>query len=273
MKPTRRDIDSFRSLVLAHYRAHGRDLPWRRTHDPYLIVVSEIMLQQTQVTRVAPKYAEFIEDFPDLESLAKAPLEHVLRRWQGLGYNRRALALKRLAEQVAAEHGGHIPREFASLLKLPGVGPATAAAVAAFAFGEAHPFLETNIRAAYLHHFFPDRDKVHDAELLPLVSATLDYADPRTWYYALMDYGAELKRRVDNPSRRSRHHARQSPFEGSRRQLRAQALKAILDVPGLAAHEIADAVGVGAQELESVLAELRDEGFLEVPEGRYRPAC
>lgn len=231
------------------------------------------MLQQTQVTRVAPKYAEFIEEFPDLESLAKAPLERVLRRWQGLGYNRRALALKRLAEQVAAEHRGHIPRDLGSLLKLPGVGPATAAAVAAFAFGDAHPFLETNIRAAYLHHFFADRDKVDDAELLPLVSATLDRADPRTWYYALMDYGAELKRREGNPSRRSRHHAKQSPFEGSRRQVRARALKAILDCPGLDARGIADSVGVAVQDLEPVLAELTDEGFLEVLEGGYRPAC
>jgi len=269
---TRRDLDSFRSLVLAHFRVHGRDFPWRRTRDPYLIIVSEIMLQQTQVTRVAPKYTEFTEAFPDLESLAQAPLEEVLRRWQGLGYNRRAVALKRLAERVTAEHGGRIPRDLQSLLRLPGVGPATAAAVAAFAFGEAHPFLETNIRAAYLHHFFADRERVADAELLPLVEATLDRTDPRTWYYALMDYGSALKRRGNNPSRRSRHHVRQSPFEGSRRRLRARALRAILDAPGIRAPEIADAVETCVEDLEPVLGKLVDEGFVEVSQGRYRPA-
>ena len=118
------------------------------------------------------------------------------------------------------------------LLRLPGVGPATAAAVAAFAYGEAHPFIETNIRAVYLHHFFPDRTDVSDREILPLVEATLDRADPRSWYYALMDYGVELKRTHPNPSRRSRHHTRQSPFSGSKRQLRAQVLRVVLDRPG-----------------------------------------
>ncbi|MCA1790221.1 MAG: hypothetical protein LC667_10285 [Thioalkalivibrio sp.] len=270
--PTRQDLDSFRSLVLTHFRVYGRDFLWRRTRNPYFIVVSEIMLQQTQVTRVEPKYAEFIEAFPDLEGLARAPLEEVLRRWQGLGYNRRAVALKRLADQVIAEHGGCIPRDLPSLRALPGVGPATAAAVAAFAFGDAHPFLETNIRAAYLHHFFPDRDGVGDAELLPLVEATLDRADPRTWYYSLMDYGSALKREGNNPSRRSRHHSRQSPFEGSKRQLRSRALRAILDSPGIGAPDLAAAVDMGVEDLEPVLAELVREGFAEVREGLYRPA-
>src|SRR5665811_385179 len=118
----RHDLEAFRSLVLTRYQVHGRDLPWRRTHDPYLIIVSEVMLQQTQVARVEPMYAEFIEAFPNLECLARAPLERVLRHWQGLGYNRRAVSLKRLAEQVVAEHGGLIPRDLPSLRRLPGVG-------------------------------------------------------------------------------------------------------------------------------------------------------
>ncbi len=257
--------------MLTHYQVHGRDLPWRRTHDPYLVIVSEVMLQQTQVARVEPKYTEFIEAFPDLESLARAPLETVLRCWQGLGYNRRAVSLKRLAEQVVAEHGGLIPRDLQSLRRLPGVGPATAAAVAAFAFGDPYPFLETNIRAAYLHHFFADREGVADKEVLPLVEATLDRADPRTWYYALMDYGSTLKRRVSNPSRRSRHHSRQSPFEGSKRQLRARTLRVVLDEPGSVVSQILEAVGGSLEEVESVLEELVDEGFLEVLDDGYRP--
>ena len=149
----------FRRTVWAHYREAGRDLPWRRTRDPYLIVVSEVMLQQTQVPRVIPKYAEFTESFPDVKSLAAAPTDEVLRVWQGLGYNRRGLALKRLAEVVVAEHGGSIPRDPVALRRLPGVGPATAAAVAAFAFDDAHPFLETNIRAAWRYASCSSRNR------------------------------------------------------------------------------------------------------------------
>lgn len=228
------------------------------------------MLQQTQVPRVLPKYEQFVQVFPDFESLAKAPLASVLRHWQGLGYNRRALALKRAAEIVVAEHAGHLPRDIASLRRLPGVGPATAAALGAFAFDEAHPFLETNIRAAFLHHFFPNRDDVPDSEVLPLVEATLDREDPRTWYYALMDYGSMLKRTTVNPSRRSRHHVRQSVFEGSRRQLRARVLRTVLEKPGVAAEEVARLVSADPEAVTEVLEELEREGFIVSSAGRYR---
>ena len=238
-------LADFRRTVLAHYQAHGRDLPWRCTREPYRILLSEIMLQQTQVPRVLVKYEEFLTAFPTIDDLAAAPLEAVLRVWQGLGYNRRARSLKRLAEIVTNELNGELPRSVSELLRLPGVGPATAAAVAAFAYGEAHPFIETNIRAVYLHHFFPDRSDVSDREILPLVEATLDRADPRSWYYALMDYGVELKRTQPNPSRRSRHYTRQSPFSGSKRQLRAQVLRVILDGPDVTADEVASALAEG----------------------------
>jgi len=275
-------LADFRQTVLAYYQAHGRDLPWRRTRDPYRILVSEIMLQQTQVPRVLAKYEEFLAAFPTLGALAAAPLEAVLRVWQGLGYNRRARSLWRLADIVASELNGELPRSAPELLRLPGVGPATAAAVAAFAYGDAHPFIETNIRAVYLHHFFPDRSDVADCEILPLVEATLDHRDPRSWYYALMDYGVELKRTRPNPSRRSRHHIRQSPFEGSNRQLRAQVLRLVLDRPSVTAAEVArvldDGPLFGSQatappeetgRLEEILAELVAEGFLREESGRY----
>jgi A/G-specific adenine glycosylase len=281
-------LADFRQTVVAYYQAHRRDLPWRRTHDPYRILVSEVMLQQTQVPRVLVKYEEFLDAFPTVGALAAAPLEAVLRVWQGLGYNRRARSLKQSAAIVAGELDGEFPRTVPELLRLPGVGPATAAAVAAFAYGEAHPFIETNIRAVYLHHFFSDRTDVSDREILPLVEATLDRADPRSWYYALMDYGVELKRTHPNPSRRSRHHTRQSPFSGSRRQLRAQVLRVVLDRPGVTAAEVASAPDEGrlfgglstaaAEEaqrvdenarVESVLAELVAEGFLREEAGRY----
>ncbi|MBU2603774.1 MAG: A/G-specific adenine glycosylase [Actinobacteria bacterium] len=279
----------FRKTVLAYYEAHGRDLPWRHTRDPYRVLVSEVMLQQTQVVRVAERYEAFLDDFPDVEALARAPLEKVLRAWRGLGYNRRALALKRLAEQVTAEMGAQLPRDPALLRRLPGVGPATAVAVAAFCFDDPHPYLETNIRTAYLHHFFPDREGVTDAELMPLVEMTLDRQDPRTWYYALMDYGSMLKRTLPNPSRRSRHHTRQSQFEGSKRQLRARVLGVLLDRPDLDRpdldpNEVVAALAreehaggpqrVAADEatVEAILRELADEGFLVAREGRFRPA-
>ena len=278
----------FRQTVLAFYRAHGRDLPWRRTHDPYRILVSEVMLQQTQVPRVLVKYEEFLAAFPTIDFLAAAPLEAVLRVWQGLGYNRRARSLWRLADIVTTELNGELPRSVPELLRLPGIGPATAAALAAFAYGQAHPFIETNIRAVYLHHFFPNRIDVTDREILPLVEATLDHTDPRTWYYALMDYGVELKRTQPNPSRRSRHHTRQSPFSGSKRQLRAQVLRVILDRPSVTAPEVAGALDEGRlfggfvtvledesrrvqapERVEEILAELVAEGFLREAGGRY----
>lgn len=246
------------------------------------------MLQQTQVERVVARYEAFLHQFPDVEALASAPLDEVLRAWQGLGYNRRALALKRLAEQVTAEMDGRLPRDPVLLRRLPGVGPATAAAVAAFCFDDAHPYLETNIRAAFLHHFFPGHTGISDAELMPLVESTLDRRDPRTWYYALMDYGSMLKRTLPNPSRQSKHHTRQSRFEGSKRQLRARVLRVLLDrsdldqsdldpieVVAALAREESPVVGGGHVEeatVAAVLRELADEGFLESREGRFRTA-
>ncbi|MGI5940524.1 MAG: A/G-specific adenine glycosylase [Thermoleophilia bacterium] len=221
-------LASFRRAVRDHFRLHGRDLPWRRTWDPYKILVSEIMLQQTQVSRVLPKYQEFLTRFPDIYSLAEAPTAAVLETWLGLGYNRRALNLQRTAQTVTAVHGGSLPRSPVILRTLPGIGPATAAAIAAFAYQIAVPFIETNIRSAFLHVFFPDRHQVPDADILPLVEATLDRKDPRTWYYALMDYGAWLKKIGVNPSRASKHHSRQTPFAGSRRQLRSQIIRLFL---------------------------------------------
>ena len=291
-------LEGFRAAVLEHYRAQGRDLPWRRTRDPYSILVSEIMLQQTQVARVLPKYRLFLDRYPELPLLARAPLGAVLEVWQGLGYNRRALSLHRTAQIVVDEHEGRLPRSFSQLRRLPGIGPATAAAVCVFAYGDPLVFIETNIRSVFLHHFFPGCVDVPDRDILPLVEATLDREDPRRWYYALMDYGVWLKKTNPNPSRGSRHHAIQTPFEGSRRQLRARTLRAVLEAgcegrpaaaPGGAAAAQAvrgldsdvgvDASQVGMQvpdwdsrEVQSVLDELVGEGFLAVHEGRYRIA-
>ncbi len=249
-------------------------MPWRETSDPYLILVSEIMLQQTQVERVRNRYPEFITTFPDVRSLADAPLADVLRCWQGLGYNRRAIALKRSAEEVVLRFNGQIPGVVADLESLPGIGHYTARAVAAFGFGIAEPLIETNIRTVFLHLFFHGRDAVTDREILPLVTVTLDRSNPREWYYALMDYGAMLKRHHLNPGRRSRHHVRQSAFEGSNRQLRSRLLQTVLKRPGVCTATLVDLI-VNAEcweqaAIERNLLAMEREGFLECHAGGWQ---
>ncbi len=232
-KPDQSKIAAFRKIVWAHYRAHGRHgLPWRETADPYRILVSEIMLQQTQVDRVVPKYRAFLKAFPTARALARAASADVLKLWSGLGYNRRALYLKRAAEAVMEQYGGKFPPASAgpdALRKLPGIGPYTAAAVASFAWNLPVPLIETNVRAAFIHHFFPRAKAVPDAALMPLIAAALDRTRPREWQWALMDYGAHLKKTLPNPSRRSKHHAKQSPFKGSVRELRGAFLRQLAE--------------------------------------------
>lgn len=205
-----------------------RDLPWRGVDDPYAVLVSEIMLQQTQVSRVLGRWERFLALFPTIDALAAADVSDVLAQWQGLGYNRRALALKRTAEACSREWGGELPRTFDELMALPGIGKATAGGVMAFAYQEPTVYLETNVRAVFLHELFPGEDDVPDRRIEPYVARTCSACDPRGWYYALLDYGAHLKATLPNPSRRSRHHVVQSRFEGSRRQKRAELVRVML---------------------------------------------
>jgi A/G-specific adenine glycosylase len=268
--PTDRAIALFRRIVLDHYRAFGRRMPWRETSDPYSVLVSEVMLQQTQVDRVRPKYEAFLEAFPDVESLTRATPADVLRAWQGLGYNRRALALQAAAARIAAEFGGQVPPDPEVLETLPGIGPATAAAIAAYAFDSPTVYIETNVRRVFLHFFFRDRTGVTDAELRPLVERALDRDHPREWYWALMDYGTMLARSTPNPNRRSAHHAVQSPFEGSARQLRGRILKVLLGTGPLEMEGLAAATGAEPARLSPALAQLRNEGFVAEDGPIYR---
>ncbi len=244
-------------------------MPWRDTRDPYRILVSEVMLQQTQVDRVRAKYQEFLAAFPDIAALASAPLDRVLALWQGLGYNRRAMALHRSAGVIQREHRGLVPDDPEALVALPGIGAATAAAIRAFAFDAPVAFVETNIRRVFLHEFFPGRTAVADSELLPLVAAALDRRRPREWYYALMDYGADLARRVPNPNRRSSGYTRQSRFEGSDRQARGAILRALVGGRALAAAACAKAAGVERDRAIQLLGDLEREGFLRRDGVRY----
>ena len=263
------EIEAFRATVYAIARDNPRVLPWRETADPYQIMVSEIMLQQTQVDRVAAKFVEFVGRFPDVAVLASSELADVLTVWQGLGYNRRALALKRAAEAIVMRFGGIVPATRKELETLPGIGPYTAGAIVAFAYDRPAVFIETNIRSVFIHHFFQDRERVHDQDLLPLVELTMDRARPRAWYNALMDYGVVLKREHINPSRKSMHHSRQSAFEGSNRQLRSALLKAVLAHPGLSADEVAARVTGAHENIARNLTQMEKEGLIVRRHGKY----
>lgn len=269
-------------------------MPWRETRDPYKIFVSEIMLQQTQVPRVLEKYPLFIKRFPTWRALANASTKDVLQEWQGLGYNRRGLNLKRSAEMIVRDFGGKLPNTPEGLLKLPGIGPATAGSLQAFAFDKPVVFIETNIRSVYIHHFFDqpqinadntpmqadihDKKDIADRELIPYIEKTLPNKYPacladnpnelyRQWYWALMDYGTELKKSVGNSSRRSSHYTKQSKFEGSNRQVRANILKLLLARPNQTENMLAKQIN--DDRLEANLQALKKEGLIARDKTRY----
>lgn len=230
MQLTDKQIKDFQSLVLSYYHAHGRHaLPWRTTHKtPYHILISEIMLQQTQVDRVIPKFLNFVTTFPTLHDLAVASQAKVLTHWNGLGYNRRARMLHQATQLIVNQHNGVVPQTIEELIKLPGIGPYAAASIPAFAYNLPTPVLDTNIRAIFIHHFFNEQsEKINDKELLSLVKATLDTSNPRHWYSALMDYGTYLKSLGINPIKQSKHYSKQSKFKGSNRELRGAIIRAL----------------------------------------------
>lgn len=253
---------AFQKFVLSYFRERGRKFPWRSTKDPYKILVSEVMLQQTQTERVIVKYREFLKAFPTWRALSKASPAEVVKAWSGLGYYRRAFNLHRAARCVCEELGGKPPRTAEELRNLPGVGAYTAAAVAAFAFGEAVPMIETNIRSVYLYTFFPVTGDVTDKEILKKIDETMYSQDPRAWFYALMDLGVELKKQAKGINHRSKHHKRQSKFEGSQRQVRAAVLKLIAASDGVTARALGKELSFPPEKIERALSDLEREGLI-----------
>ncbi|MBI5634069.1 MAG: A/G-specific adenine glycosylase [Nitrospirae bacterium] len=260
---TAQTIRSFQKLMYQHYLEHQRPMPWRKTRNTYHILLSEVMLQQTQVERVLVKYREFIRAFPNFSRLAKAPLAEVLRVWQGMGYNRRAINLKKLAELIVHEYQGKLPLVPEELIKLPGIGKYSASAIYTFATNKPACFIETNIRRVYIHFFFGDREGIRDEEIMPLVEKTMDRAKPREWYYALMDYGVQLKKEVENPNRRSAHYAKQSKFEGSDRQVRGMILKTLLHSSGITKSSLGKKMARVPENFDQIVDGLIAEGFLK----------
>lgn len=229
-------ITIFQQVVLDYYHENQRNLPWRQPEsdghfDAYKIMVSEVMLQQTQVSRVIEKYIQFLEVFPTVNKLASANLNDVLVLWQGLGYNRRARFLREAALKVRQDHDGVMPLTLAGLIELPGIGHNTASAILVYAENTPLGFIETNVRTVYIHHFFEDAEAVTDKQILELVGLTLYRENPREWYWALMDYGTYLKSQVVNPSRRSKHYVKQSRFKGSVREMRGEILRILNKQP------------------------------------------
>jgi A/G-specific adenine glycosylase len=257
---------AFQKCVLSYFKKSGREFPWRNTTDPYEILVSEVMLQQTQTERVVVKYAEFLKVFPTWKALSEATPVDVVKVWMGLGYYRRAFNLHKAAQSVCRDYGGKPPRNAEGLKNLPGVGPYTAAAVAAFAFGEPAPMIETNIRTVYLYTFYPQAQDVSDKEILVKVDETLYRKDPRIWFYALMDLGVELKKHTKGINHRSKHHVKQSKFQGSLRQVRAAVLRAIAEAGHIRRADLSRILSYDSDKIEAALMALESEGLI----GRVR---
>jgi A/G-specific adenine glycosylase len=261
--------NDFLEVLWRFYDENGRDLPWRqpdqgRVFNPYKIMVSELMLQQTQVSRVLPKYEAFLRQFPNVRTLATADLGDVLRAWQGLGYNRRAKFLWQAAQAI--EKPGTMPDTHDSLVQLPGIGSNTAGAILAYAYNQPAIFIETNVRTVYIHHFFANEVDVMDKTIAALLEQTIDNEHPREFYWALMDYGSHLKATIGNLNRASKHYAKQSSFKGSRRQIRGHILR-LLGQNGYTLQDLQSTIE--DDRVESVLQDLLAESLVRTHDGMY----
>ncbi len=265
----KKNYNDFIKIIYDYYAVNRRSFTWREEISPYRVLVSEIMLQQTQTDRVAYKFPQWLTYFPDFETLASVSTRDVIAAWAGLGYNRRALSLHSAAQRVMQEFGGNLPDDPEILETFKGIGPNTAGSICAFAFNKPTIFIETNIRAVYIHHFFPGEEKVHDKQLLPIIQETLDKNNPRDWYYALMDYGVKLKKEHKNPSRKSKHHTVQSKFEGSERQIRGMILRALTEYGKLSFDELIAVIPREQRRIENNLSDLIKEGFIKENQDCY----
>ncbi len=256
------EITEFKQIIFDHYLKHGRSFPWRETKDPYAITVSEIMLQQTQTDRVVPKYQAFLSALPNWQALSEVNNAELFTLWQGLGYNRRALSLKKMAQVVVEKYAGLLPHTQTELVSLPGIGPYTSGAILAFAFNIPVPVIETNIRRVYIHHFFAPDSVVSDKDLMPLIEATLDADNPREWYYALMDYGSQLAKTLPNPNRRSLHYVKQGKLAGSNREVRGAILRVLTQHQKLTYQELVNETKIVDDRVAPAYAQMLAEGFI-----------
>lgn len=285
-KPSRRRLG--REALREWYAPRRRAYPWRGSHDPYAVLVSEAMLQQTQASRVVPAYRSFLRRFPTVRTLAAASRRDVVLEWGGLGYNRRAVRLSEAARAIVRDHGGRIPRDPATLRELPGVGPYTAAAVASLGFGEPVAAIDTNVRRVVARvHLGVEGLEAPARHVWALADAWLDRDDPITWNQALMDLGREVCRpkprcdacplarvcrfRLDG-SIAARGPRRQGPFEGSTRQVRGAVVRALRSHPSLTRTRLSAETGFPRDRVDGALDGLVHDGLLEFDGERVRLA-
>ena len=260
-------VKEFRTIIYGYFKQHGRNFPFRKEIIPYNVLVSEIMLQQTQTGRVVEKFLNFIEKFPNFLVLSNAPLEEILKAWQGLGYNRRAIALKQIAEVIIRDYNGQLPDSVEILKTFPQIGHNTASSIATFAFNKPTFFIETNVRRVFIYFFFPGKSKITDKEITPLLEKTMDSTNPREWYYALMDYGVMLKKTYPDLNKKSAHYRKQAPFKGSNREIRGKLLKLLLKNRTLKISELKNKLkDVSSKKLMTILTQLEQEGFIKIRE-------
>lgn len=265
---TATEVGDFQRTVWTYYDRHRRDMPWRQRHEPYDVLVSELMLQQTQVKRVIPKFQQFMRLFPTIDALAVAPLADVLKAWSGLGYNRRAKFLHQTARTVVADHGGVLPDDLEGLMGLPGIGRNTAGAILAYAFNRPVIFIETNIRSVLIFHFYPAAEKVRESQLATAAELVLDRDNPREWHWALMDYGAHIKKTHGSGLGRVAAYRKQTPLKGSVREMRGMILRQLVEHE-VALAELAASRGMD-ERLEPALRSLEKDGLITLEVGVIR---
>ncbi len=262
-------INTFHQIICSYFKRNGRNFSFRDEISPYKVLVSEMMLQQTQTNQVDEKFEQFIKKYPDFKTLAKTSNEELLAIWQGLGYNRRALALRDIAQKVISEYNGILPADVEILKSFPQIGHNTASSIVAFAFNMPTYFIETNIRRVYIYFFFPRKKSVKDSEILPIVKKTLDNKHIREWYYALMDYGVMLKKTHPELNKKSAHYRKQSQYKGSIREVRGKILKLLINKKSLSESEIRHHFSNSSVDVLKVLKVLIEEGFLKKEKKRY----
>lgn len=263
-----KQIKNFQKKIYDFYNQNRRSFVWRENITPYNIVVSEIMLQQTQTARVVYKFDQWLKKFPDFATLAQASMQQVLNCWQGLGYNRRGLALHEFAKRIVQDFNGIVPDDPVVLQTFKGIGPNTASSICAFAFNKSVVFVETNIRTVFIHEFFKDQKNIDDKQLIPLIQQALDKHNPRDWYYALMDYGVYLKKELKVSNAASKHYTKQSKFEGSKRQVRGVIIKILSKITTVSYDELCELVMIelpyNKNRVADVLNDLQIDGFIKI---------
>tara|TARA_Y100000310_G_scaffold334233_1_gene413469 strand:+ start:4626 stop:5417 length:792 start_codon:yes stop_codon:yes gene_type:complete len=248
------------SKILSWYKVHKRDLPWRKTSDPYKILVSEIMLQQTQVDRVIPKYLAFLKAFPSINALASAKTDDVLTLWSGLGYNARAIRLQKTAQVITKDFKGKFPKDRDVLLTLPGVGPYTANAVLSFAFNLPFPCIDTNIRRILLHELqLPESTSI--TKLYSIAESLIPKNKSCIWHNALMDYGSSV---LTAKKTGIKALTKQSKFLHSRRWYRGQIMKIVVKEKKISLNKLSKLLKKEKTFLVSILDELQKEKLVKV---------